>query len=283
MTVFSMIGAACSNLTYMFKNYNFIIKPQMECIKEFLDTSTIHGLSHISTSKSLVVKLAWACMVIASFTVAAILIHNAFTSWEKSPVITSSGTLHISNVKFPKVTVCPPKDTNTGLNHVFEKSRYTADLLPPQMGDLEGYSIILAQDEYHLEYVEEMFSFTNIENIRNYYKGVTKFTLPYYESSKHTYFVFTSATEGFISTPWFGEPLILKFNKHLFYKYIFEFPTNLSDLVVDGSLVLEVVVDTMEFSKEIEEVRIYPIMWGKQEFYHNKTIKLQGVPIKPHD
>ena len=177
----------------------------MDGVTEFLNSSTIHGLSHISTARNLAMKVVWAILVMGSFVTAAFIICNSFDAWEKSPVITSSGINHISKLKFPKVTVCPPLGTNTGLNEVLEKSRYIT-LLPWMTADLAAYSKYwLAQDEYHLEFVDEMISFTNIDNIKNYCKAVTGFSLP----SEYEFIVFTSATPGSLIMPWFGEPFSL--------------------------------------------------------------------------
>ena len=132
--------------------------------------------------------------------------------------------------------------------------------------DLAGYPVLLAQDEYHLEFVDEMISFTNIDNIKNNWAGVTMFSLP----AESMLFVFTSATQGSLSTPWFGEPFSLKFKNNVLYKYILDFPANLSSSAVNGSIVLDLVVDTMEFPREIEELRIFLSM-GQQEFFSNIT------------
>ena len=113
-----------------------------------------------------------------------------------------------------------------------------------------GYSVILTQDEYHLEFVDQMISFTNMDNIKNNLAGVTMFSLP----SESILFVFTSATQGSLSTPWFGEPFSLKFKNNVLYKYILDFPANLSTSAVNGSIVLDLMVDAREFSREIEEL-----------------------------
>ena len=236
----------------------------MESAREFMNKSTIHGLNHIASSKSPVLKGAWSILVLASFSYAALIINSSFISWKESPVVTSSQTLHISNVKFPKITVCPPEQTNTGLNHLLEKSKST-DLLPWIKADLAAYAAVLAQDEYHLELVDKMKSFANIENIKNYHFGITKFSLPYY-TDRQILFFFSSATNGSISTPWFGKKFSLNFINKVFYKYIFNFPQKFSELVDNGTLVLEIQVRTMEFTKEIEELRIFLPLGGQQRF-----------------
>ena len=87
----------------------------MEMINKCLEASTVHGLSHISTSRRLV-RLFWILVVIAGFTLAAVLIYESFESWAESPVKTTIETLPIINLPFLKITVCPPKNTYTDLN-----------------------------------------------------------------------------------------------------------------------------------------------------------------------
>ena len=84
-------------------------------VKEFLESSTIHGLSHIAANRRLV-RLLWICVVIAGFTGAAVLINQSFSSWADSPITTSLETLPISGLEFPNVTVCPPRNSFTNLN-----------------------------------------------------------------------------------------------------------------------------------------------------------------------
>ena len=88
----------------------------MEGIQSFFEFSTIHGLSYISTSRKFV-RLFWIMVVIAGFTGAGVLIYTSFQSWDESPVKTTIETLPIRDFKFPKLTVCPPKDTYTNLNY----------------------------------------------------------------------------------------------------------------------------------------------------------------------
>ena len=88
----------------------------MDNIKNFLESTTIHGLNYISTTRKLV-RLFWIIVVIGGFTGAGILIHTAFQSWADSPVKTTEETLPITDIIFPKVTVCPPKNTYTDLNY----------------------------------------------------------------------------------------------------------------------------------------------------------------------
>ena len=88
----------------------------MQDIKDFLESSTIHGLTYISTTKK-IVKLFWIFVVIFGFTGAGVLIYQSFEAWAQSPVSTIVETMPISKITFPKVTVCPPKNTYTNLNY----------------------------------------------------------------------------------------------------------------------------------------------------------------------
>ena len=81
----------------------------MEGVQEFLESSTIHGLAHISSSRNSLIKLFWIVIVISGFFTAGMFINNAFLDWEKAPIETSITTFPISEVQFPKIVVCPPK------------------------------------------------------------------------------------------------------------------------------------------------------------------------------
>ena len=103
-------------LTFVFIEKEHINSPTMEGVKTFLESSTIHGLGYISTIRRLV-KLFWVIVVIAGFTGAGVLIYRSFQDWDENPVTTTIETRPITEITFPKVTVCPPKDTYTDLNY----------------------------------------------------------------------------------------------------------------------------------------------------------------------
>ena len=90
-------------------------------ISEFLKSSTIHGLVHISTAKSRAVRLAWVAIVVTCFATALYMITGSYNEWQESPVLTTITTHPINELEFPTVTVCPPRGSNTALNHLLEK------------------------------------------------------------------------------------------------------------------------------------------------------------------
>ena len=62
-------------------------------------------------------KIFWILVVIVGFTGAGVLIFVSFQFWADSPVKTTIETHPIEQRTFPKVTVCPPKNTYTYLNY----------------------------------------------------------------------------------------------------------------------------------------------------------------------
>ena len=144
----------------------------MESIKEFLESSTIHGLTYISTSRRCV-RLFWVFVVMTGFMTAGVLIHESFKSWSKSPVSISLETLSISELTFPKVTVCPPKNTYTNLNLDLVKAEEIGEF----DNDTRQALLDFAFETIHDGFFEELrhnSSFLNEENkFHNWYNGYT--------------------------------------------------------------------------------------------------------------
>ena len=90
-------------------------------ICNFLESSTIHGLVHISTAKSTAAKAAWVTIVVACFAIAISMITSSYKDWQELPVSTTITTHPITELDFPTVTVCPPRGSNTAINHLLEK------------------------------------------------------------------------------------------------------------------------------------------------------------------
>ena len=104
----------------------------MEGVSTFFESSTIHGLSYIAKTRKFV-RLFWILVIIVGFVGASLIIKESFESWSESPVKTTIETFPISDIKFPKITVCPPKNTFTDLNYDL---MITENLtLTPQMKD----------------------------------------------------------------------------------------------------------------------------------------------------
>ena len=219
----------------------------MEGLKEFLESSTIHGLSHIASKRSLS-RLLWLSVVITGFTMAGLLIKQSLDNWAASPVSTTTESLPISQVVFPRVTVCPPRDTFTSL---------TPDLLAAEQQHLDNNSrskvLEKVPEAVHDSDFERRFtefeSFVEQDKYRLWYKGESEITYPYKSSSgsmvyyKHS----TYALAGTVETPYFRQP----FERSSFYRY-FQYAVSIRvpDSIVNSSairLVLHMEYDTSEY------------------------------------
>ena len=87
-------------------------------LRHFFESSTIHGLVHISTAKSRAARAAWVGIVVACFAFAIYMIASSYKEWQESPVSTTITTHPITELEFPAVTVCPPWGSNTAVNHL---------------------------------------------------------------------------------------------------------------------------------------------------------------------
>ena len=147
----------------------------MEGVRTFLESSTIHGLTYISTTRKYA-RLFWVLVVIAGFVCASLIINESFDSWSESPIKTTIETLHISEISLPKVTVCPPKNTFTDLNYDLMMTENIT--LTEEMRD--------EMFKYALEVINEhSFSGNNWTKLHeedrfyNWYHGYTEIKAPY--------------------------------------------------------------------------------------------------------
>ena len=174
----------------------------MEHIKTFFDSSTIHGLSKISSTRRWS-RFFWVLVVIGGFTGAGYLIYVSNYNWEQSPITTTIETLPISQITFPNITVCPPQNLFLDLNYDmvlankikleddtrFALFKHTFDLI--QKG-------IYEKTRKNIQKIEDP------NRYYNWYHGFTKLTFPYYKGLLQ-YPVRTYAISGNISTQYFGD------------------------------------------------------------------------------
>ena len=183
----------------------------MENVEDFLESSTIHGLAYIATGRNYI-RILWMSVVIAGFTGAGVMIHQAFQDWNESPVKTTIETLPITEITFPKVTVCPPKNTYTDLNYdLMMTENMTLDNFT--IHELENYVAELLYDDLHKEIMRNISKIQDNERYYNWYHGYSQINLPSpssYGDPKLGYQVDTSAASGIISTQHFGDKFDVK-------------------------------------------------------------------------
>ena len=179
----------------------------MEEVKNFLESSTIHGLSYISTTKKLV-RIFWILVVITGLTGATIIIYESFQNWAESPVTTTLETRPIAEIKFPKVTVCPPRNTYTDLNYdIMMNENITLD--SDLRSDLSSYAVEILQEHLHDLVKKNMKTLKDNDRYFNWYHGYTQLNpgRKYKYGNKDfrsLHYINTHAISGSISTQDFG-------------------------------------------------------------------------------
>ena len=189
----------------------------MNDLRSFLESSTIHGLTYISTTGKYV-RLFWIFVVFIGFSVASFLIYQSFQSWEESPVKTTIETLPIAKITLPKVTVCPPKNTYTNLNYDLLMLKDMA-LDNDSRNELTQYAVGLIQDHVYNDIMTNISLLEEENRYYNWYMGYTWIKLPFWglrptgcipgssecNFNRQRYHLNTHATFGNVSTKYFGE------------------------------------------------------------------------------
>ena len=184
----------------------------MKALKEYLSSSTIHGLYYIGSTNSRILKIFWIVIVFTGFSIAFNMILGSVSSWKKSPVISTIETKPISDARFPQVTVCPPEGTNTIFNYDLTKvGNETFDSLGNvDYGDLYNSVEPFVLKEYYERFLHKENALVNLKYIQDMYYGMAKY---------YGYMFETNAKDGKISTPEFRSKFdSAKFEKHLRYR-----------------------------------------------------------------
>ena len=179
----------------------------MNTLRDFLESSSIHGLSYISSTKKFV-KLLWICIVFTGFSTAAILINQAFQSWAESPISTTIETRPISELTLPKVTVCPPINTFTDLNHELMMAE-NITIEEEDKQKLLFFAMDLLQDQLYEEFMFNLSIVQEENRFYNWYNGYTDIVLPRTNERTKSFEVTirTFAKSGMVFTSSFGEAL----------------------------------------------------------------------------
>ena len=150
----------------------------MENLKQFTESSTIHGLAYWATSRRLE-RYFWIFIVFAGFIGAGIIIEQSFQSWHDSPIKTTLDTLTIEQVTFPKINVCPPRGTNTNLNYdLIKMAKNDSFNLKPYVNELrENFISHFQQLDYKLYLQKLKNDFQEKNQFRNWFTGKRLFKI----------------------------------------------------------------------------------------------------------
>ena len=83
--VFNVLVGSRQQFTLFFKSTtsNTLEKNMVSSeLKDFLESSTIHGLVHISTARSKTVRVVWFAIVVACFAIAVHMIVDSYKEWQ---------------------------------------------------------------------------------------------------------------------------------------------------------------------------------------------------------
>ena len=229
----------------------------MDNVREFLESSTIHGLAYIGSGRG-VVRLLWLGVVIAGFTGAGVIIRQSFRGWEDSPISTTIETRPISSLSFPEVVVCPARNSFTTLSpelRLTENQTLDDGTKQKMLDVLLNATFDLRSDEKF----REMTRLYEKDKFLNWYRGYSEIKYPTEDGIKRYYRIRTSAASGSFSTPFFGE----SFNEE---DFLLELSVQVSIYVPTAlrsnrsiSLVIEIDYDIEEneMTRLSEDVKVY--------------------------
>ena len=188
-------------------------------VRTFLEASTIHGLNYISTTKKYA-RLFWILVVVAGFFTAILMINTSFEQWSANPIKTTLETRPISEIKFPKVTVCPPKNTFTDLNYdlmVAENMTLTEE----SQDELIQYARQVIIEHV---FVDDFDIMQEDDRFYNWYHGYSNIFRPYINDKGLYYILETATTSGSANTQYFGEQFQSHLVKRNLLYYVYVYP-----------------------------------------------------------
>ena len=188
-------------------------------------------------------KCVWFTVVISGFVIAGLLIGKSYNEWQKSPFSTTITTHPIEKLDFPTVTVCPPRGSNTALNHDLMEAD-NESLTENDRKYLRNAAYQIFMEPFHLEYISDMLASVNPKNIKKMFDGFQSTPKPY---GSNGFEILIWDNNGTIETPWYGQPLdetYYKTDKQ--HHIVLKFPEDLAEQIGSGSLVIEIETDTRQ-------------------------------------
>ena len=184
-----------------------------------------------SSEKSKLAKAIWLAIVVACFAIAIYMINDSYMEWQESPVSTTITTHPITVLEFPSVTVCPPRGSNTALNHLFERVKNV------NFTQNERLELLKISNEVFIEipnknYVRQMTEFLTTDYKKKIANGLA--SMP--EVDKNG----TIILRSFEPEGSFSLDIPSDFFSKQTLKYELDLPKNIVDLVGEGELVISV-------------------------------------------
>ena len=275
----------------------------MNGLGSFLESSTIHGLSYIATSNRTLIRLFWVLTVIGGFTGAGVIIYQSFQAWDESPITTTIETRPISEITFPKVTVCPPKNTYTDFNYDLMMTK-DITLDNDTRNELINYAVGLLYDKLHKDIMTNLSMLHEENRYYNWYHWFTEITMTYWDGTLLNFTLNTFALSGSISTQYYGRNFLAdEIHEKLLYTININKPSD-SEESKKATLYLNIEtnvlpnLDHYEMNNGVLETSFNPLfrnytppksqkftlkrMSSVGDIFFNKTDKFPGFRIKWH-
>ena len=215
----------------------------------------------------------WTLIVFLGFIVAGYLIYGSYSDWQKSPVATSITTHPISELDFPMVTVCPPKDSHTALNFDLMKADNNS-LREQDRNNLKNALNDIFLEPLHQEYIRLMLAVVNTGNIQKTFEGFNTFPKPVLTKRLE---ITMSNYYGEIHTPWFREPFVKNYYRvDRFYEFKIRISKELKKQVGSGFLMVQLDVDTRQEGGWHEEVTYSdsgPLIYREDQTYRHRLYR----------
>ena len=170
----------------------------METVTAYLESASINGLAHIAATKKLD-RLYWILIVLSSFIMSIYLIVEMYIFWAENPIRTDVDTLPMTEVRFPKVTVCPPRGTFTDLNYDIKHAE-GKNLTLKEREELNKY----ARDTIEsISFMENLNQMQEKDRFYNWYHAITSIEGSENFDEENIYTIQTMATSGVITSHFF--------------------------------------------------------------------------------
>ena len=142
----------------------------------------------------------------------------------------------ITELEFPTVTVCPPRGSNTALNHLLEKVK-DVNFTKEERQELLDISREVFIEIPNKKHAQKMTEFLRIENLRSIANGQAN--MPEVDKDGMIT-MWTSEPEGTFVFPGFQDSDIRgDFNSSSLH-YVLDLPFNIAEMVGNGTFVVKV-------------------------------------------
>ena len=173
----------------------------------------------------------------------------------ENPIATSITNYPNDDLDFPKVTICPPKDSNAALYHDLVKAG-NGTISDENRATLRRALYGIFTKQAHKNYAKKMRATMHMGNMDQVFHGIHSLPSPYNEENGLKIKMWN--LNGTITTPWFQSGYVEDYYKEdREFLMVLELPEDIKDQVDNGSLIIELDVDTKEEQGRFEEVNLF--------------------------